>query len=60
MKAAFTPYRNALKTISKEIRAFGGNGNIHGCIIDIDFFNHIYVNPFDGKIEGLDAAVIVL
>ncbi|AGN26274.1 metallophosphoesterase [Candidatus Methanomassiliicoccus intestinalis] len=50
VKAAFTPYRNALKTISKEIRAFGGNGNIHGCIIDIDFFNHIYVNPFDGKI----------
>lgn len=21
----------------------------HGCIIDIDFFNHIYVNPFDGE-----------
>ncbi|MBT8982167.1 hypothetical protein BTH70_05655 [Lactobacillus delbrueckii subsp. bulgaricus] len=23
---------------------------VHGCIVDIDFFNHIYLNPFDGKI----------
>lgn len=29
---------------------FAKSGNIHGCIIDIDFYNHIYVNPYDGKI----------
>lgn len=26
------------------------SGKVHGCIIDIDFLNHIYVNPYDGKI----------
>lgn len=50
VKAAFTPYQNALKTLSKEVQAFGGSGTVHGCIVDIDFFNHIYLNPFNGKI----------
>lgn len=26
------------------------SGNIHGCIVDIDFYNHIYVNPYDGTV----------
>lgn len=26
------------------------SGYIHGCIVDIDYFNHIYLNPYDGKI----------
>lgn len=42
------PYRETMKIISKEIKSFGGDGNIHGCIIDIDFYNHIYYNPIDG------------
>jgi hypothetical protein len=25
-------------------------GYIHGCIVDIDFYNHIYLNPYDGSI----------
>lgn len=50
VKTAVTPYHNALEIISKEVRAFGGSGKIHGCIVDIDFYNHIYLNPFDGKI----------
>lgn len=50
VKILFTPYNNCLETISKEIRTFGGSGKIHGYIVDIDFFNHIYLNPFDGKI----------
>lgn len=25
-------------------------GRVHGCIIDLDFFNHVYVNPYDGTI----------
>jgi len=50
VNAAFAPYQNALETLSKEIQAFGGSGKVHGCIVDIDFLNHIYLNPFDGKI----------
>ncbi len=43
-------YQNALKEISKKVQKFGGLGTIHGCIVDIDWFNHIYLNPHDGKI----------
>ena len=25
------------------------SGKVHGCIVDIDYFNHIYLNPQDGK-----------
>ena len=34
-------YNNALKIISEKIKKIGGSGKIHGCIVDIDFFNHI-------------------
>ena len=40
-------YTKLQKQISKQIKAFGGKGKIHGCIVDIDFYNHIYVNPYD-------------
>ena len=46
------PYQSVMQQLSKEVRMIGGTGTIHGCIIDIDFFNHIYVNPFDGKITS--------
>lgn len=26
------------------------SGKVHGCIVDIDYFNHIYLNPYDGSI----------
>ena len=41
-------YENALKMLSNEVKKIGGSGRIHGCIVDIDFYNHIYLNPFDG------------
>ena len=44
------PYQNAMEKISKEVRRFGGTGYIHGCIVDISYFSHIYVNPYDGKV----------
>jgi hypothetical protein len=50
VQAAVSPYQSALHCISREIKSIGGWGSIHGCIVDIDFFNHIYLNPFDGKI----------
>lgn len=43
-------YSSSQKDISKHIKTIGGYGTIHGCIIDIDYYNHIYLNPFDGKI----------
>lgn len=50
VKEAVSPYQKALRGIAREICRIGGWGNVHGCIVDIDFFNHIYLNPHDGKI----------
>lgn len=50
VKAAFTPYHDALKKISNEVKAIGGDGRIHGCIVDIDWYNHLYLDPCDGHI----------
>ena len=32
------------------------SGKIHGCIIDIDWSNHVYVNPYDGSVVPYNAA----
>lgn len=44
------PYKKVMLQLSDEIKKIGGIGTIHGCIIDISFVSHIYVNPYDGKI----------
>lgn len=36
--------------IAQKIQSIGGVGYIHGCIINLDYFNHLYINPLDGKI----------
>ena len=43
-------YDELQKNISKQIEEIGGEGYIHGCIVDIDFYNHLFINPLDGKI----------
>lgn len=45
--------------IAKMVKEIGGAGTIHGCIIDIDFYNHIYVNPMDLTVIGYWASDIV-
>ncbi len=50
IKLLYQNYRKALETISEIIIKIGGVGSIHGSIIDVDFLNHIYVNPNDGKV----------
>ena len=45
-----TQYNDALKEISEQIKKIDGIGSIHGCIVDIDYWSHIYLNPLDGKI----------
>lgn len=48
IQMAFRPYRNALDKIAAEVKRFGGSGCVHGSIVDIDYHNHIYLDPFDG------------
>ena len=52
VRETIKPYQEFLETISREVKSFGGTGNIHGCIVDISWFSHIYVNPFDGKVTS--------
>lgn len=55
VKLFFESYDNFQKAIAQEIKKIGGDGTIHGCIVDIDFFNHLYINPFDAKITPYNA-----
>ena len=50
IQMAFRPYRTTLDEIASEVKRFGGSGYVHGSIVDIDFYNHIYLDPFDGYI----------
>ncbi|WP_092504724.1 DUF4116 domain-containing protein [Virgibacillus subterraneus] len=59
IRGLFSDYNKALKSISDSIKKIGGIGTIHGCIVDIDFFNHIYVNPEDGTVTPYFALSIV-
>lgn len=51
IKEGTSKYNNFMKKLSEYVKSFGGYGTIHGCIVDIDFLNHIYVNIFDGTIR---------
>ena len=52
LKNPLNEYTQYQKKIAASIKSFGGSGNIHGAIIDIDYYNHIYVNPYDLKITS--------
>lgn len=54
-----TKYTDFQRKIADEIQKIGGSGRIHGCIIDIDWFNHIYVNPVDSSITPYFALDII-
>ena len=59
IKKPLDKYSGIQEKIAAEIRKLGGNGTIHGCIIDIDWYNHVYVNPVDMKITGYWASDII-
>ena len=59
IKLFLSEYYKFQKDVSKEIISIGGTGSIHGCIVDIDFWNHIYINPLDGKLTPYNALDIV-
>lgn len=59
IKSPLATYTRFQKKVAKEIRRIGGDGTIHGCIVDIDFYNHVYVNPIDSTVTGYWASSIV-
>lgn len=48
--AVLEPLRATQLQISRELKSLGFDGTIHGLIVDIDFYNHVMVNPVDGSI----------
>ena len=50
IKLFIKSYSDFQKNISNEIKRIGGSGYIHGCIVDIDYYNHVYINPLDNTI----------
>jgi calcineurin-like phosphoesterase family protein len=59
IRGIFSDYNQALKSISDSIKKIGGTGTIHGCIVDIDYFNHIFLNPEDGTVTPYYALSII-
>lgn len=59
LKGPLDKYTVYLNRVADEIKRLGGYGSIHGCIVDIDFYNHIYVNPTDGTLTGYWASDII-
>ena len=43
-------YDGVMKIVSNYVKSVGGSGHVHGCIVDFDFFNHVYVNLNDMKL----------
>ena len=59
IKLFLSEYKSFEEKISNEIKRIGGIGTIHGCIVDVDYFNHVYINPLDGKVSYYTAKSIV-
>lgn len=47
--SSFNQYFSTLYKISDEVKSLGFSGHVHGSIIDLDWCNHIMLNPIDGK-----------
>lgn len=52
----FSSFYEYEETISSLVRAVGGVGTIHGCIVDYDYYNHVFINPFDKSVTPYFAA----
>ena len=50
MTEAVRPFYDRLYRISNEVKKIGGSGRVHGCIVDISFFSHLYLNIEDGSL----------
>ena len=45
-------YRELMNAASSEVRRLGFSGRIHGCIIDVDYGHHLFINPLNGHIAA--------
>ena len=59
IKSPLDQYTAIQKPIAQAVVRIGGRGTIHGCIVDIDFYNHIYVDPFDLTVTPYYATDII-
>lgn len=59
IKTPLDKFTSFQKRVADMVKRIGGVGTIHGSIIDIDFYNHIYVNPLDLSITGYWASDII-
>ena len=59
MKQFLKPIHDNLSAISEEVQRFGGSGYIHGSIVDITPFTHLYLNVEDSSIIPYFAKNIV-
>lgn len=59
IQGPLSKYTAAQKSIAQKIIEIGGEGRIHGCIIDVDWNNHIFLDPSDGIIMAYWASDIV-
>lgn len=59
IKMFLNEYLSLQKKIANDIKAIGGSGFTHGCIVDIDYYNHLYINPLDGTITPYYATSMV-
>ena len=50
IKEGTSSFYDYINQLSDYIKSIGGSGNVHGTIIDIDYYNHVYVNIYDGTI----------
>lgn len=50
LKVFLAQYEQCLSQLSEQVKSIGGSGHIHGTIIDIDFYNHLSLDPFSGRI----------
>ncbi len=50
VREVFKKYRDVITELANEVVLFGGRGHVHGCIVDIDRFNHLYLNPWSGEV----------
>ena len=55
MQEALQEFFTYQKKVSADIKRIGGDGKIHGCIVDIDYYNHVFVNPYDGTLTYYNA-----
>lgn len=59
LDSAMFDYRAMLRQLSKEVRSLGGIGRIHGCIVDVNYRDHLFINPVNGYIGAYHADNIV-